>query len=158
MTDPPLQSEREARESRRESAPSVREEDIQALREDLAGADAGPAEFPEKRLKELLLLEGGADPADLERPYLERVPEQYAARLTVFEWLQFTLERAGSRQTLQALEYYGDIGWLGEGAAADLRDYVRVFEDGGTGDGGHSLQTADHLVSLVYIARLASMA
>ncbi|MDR5656843.1 FlaD/FlaE family flagellar protein [Halodesulfurarchaeum sp. HSR-GB] len=156
MTQPPPRSDLTDRNTA-ESARSVREEDIEALREDLAAANTGAGEFPESRLKELILLEGGADPTDLERPYLERVPDQYAGRLTVFEWLQFTLEQAGSRQTLQALEYYADIGWLGEGAASDLRDYVRVFEDGGTDGAGQPLQTADHLVSLVYIARLASM-
>jgi flagellar protein FlaE len=137
---------------------SVREQDIEELRADLAAAESAEEVFTTERLKELLLLESGADPADLERPYLEAVPEQYAARLTVFEWLQFALERVGSRRTLQALDYYVDIGWLTESAADDLQDYVRVFQDAAGEAGDRNFETADHLVSLVYVARLASMA
>ncbi|MFB6109816.1 MAG: FlaD/FlaE family flagellar protein [Halodesulfurarchaeum sp.] len=154
---------RNAQESNRgdseaqQARPSVREQDLEALRADLAAAESAEEVFTTDRLKELLLLESGADPATLERPYLEAVPEQYAARLTVFEWLEFALERGGSRRTLQALEYYVDIGWLGETAAEDLKDYVRVFQDASGATGDRPFETADHLVSLVYVARLSSM-
>ncbi len=134
-----------------------RDQDIEDLRRDLAAQAEGQSEFPKAQLKELILLQGGANPADLERPYLETVPDQYAARLTLFEWLQFALDRVGSRETLDALEYYVDIGWLSETAADELREHVRVFQDGAPPERHHTFETADHLVSLVYIARLASM-
>lgn len=134
-----------------------RDQDIEELRRDLAAQTEGRSEFPNAQLKELILLQGGTDPADLERPYLETVPDQYAARLTLFEWLQFALDRVGSKETLDSLEYYVDIGWLSESAADELREHVRVFQDGATKEPRRSFETADHLVSLVYIARLASM-
>lgn len=135
-----------------------RNQDIEELRRDLAAAGGEEGEFPREALKELILLESGADPDDLERPYLETVPEQYAGRLTVFEWLQFTLDRRGFRKTLDALEYYENIGWLSETAADDLREHVRVFQDPSKDGSLRPFETTDHLISLVYIARLATMA
>lgn len=148
----PQQLRQAAREKTRD-----RDQDIEELRRDLAAESEETGEFPKSQLKELILLQGGTDPADLERPYLESVPDQYAARLTLFEWLQFALERVGSQRTLEALEYYVDIGWLSESAEAELREHVRVFQDATVEEGKHTFDTADHLVSLVYIARLASM-
>ncbi|MFP4530458.1 MAG: FlaD/FlaE family flagellar protein [Halodesulfurarchaeum sp.] len=155
-TNPREYDTQELRQAAREKARD-RDRDIEALRRDLAAEAEDTDEIPEAQLKELILLEGGSDPADLERPYLEYVPDQYAARLTLFEWLQFALERVGSRRTLDALEYYVDIGWLSKSAAEELREHVRVFQDAAVEEGGRTFETADHLVSLVYIARLASM-
>lgn len=146
----------ELRQAAREKARD-RDRDIEELRRDLAAETEDTDGIPEAQLKELILLQGGSDPADLERPYLETVPDQYAARLTLFEWLQFALERVGSRRTLDALEYYVDIGWLSESAAEELREHVRVFQDAAVEEGRRTFETTDHLVSLVYIARLASM-
>jgi flagellar protein FlaE len=132
------------------------ERDIEELRKDLAAAAEESEGVPKAQLKELILLEAGTDPEDLERPYLETIPGQYAARLTLFEWLQFVLDRGGLQQTLDVIEYYVDIGWISSEAAESLEDHVRVFQEA-AGDGEGSLETADHLVSLVYVARLASM-
>ncbi|MBS3760655.1 FlaD/FlaE family flagellar protein [Halodesulfurarchaeum sp.] len=134
-----------------------RNQDIEELRRDLAAQEDDSTGVPKAQLKELILLQGGTDPADLERPYLGSIPEQYAARLTLFEWLQFALDQVGSRRTLEALEYYVSIGWLSDGVAEDLRDHVRVFQDARPEEPMGAFETADHLVSLVYIARLASM-
>ncbi|MFW5900645.1 MAG: FlaD/FlaE family flagellar protein [Halodesulfurarchaeum sp.] len=156
-TNPRQQDKQELRRAAREKA-RARNEDIEELRRDLASQAEESVAVPKAQLKELILLEGGADPADLERPYLESIPDQYAARLTLFEWLQFALETVGSRGTLDALEYYVTIGWLSDGAADELQDHVRVFQDGYPEEPNGGFETADHLVSLVYIARLASMA
>jgi flagellar protein FlaE len=158
-TNPRDYDAQELRQAAREKARD-RDRDIEELRRDLAAETEESRDvegIPKAQLKELILLQGGTDPADLERPYLEVVPEQYAARLTLFEWLQFALEQAGSRRTLDALDYYVNIGWLSESAAEDLREHVRVFQDASVEEGTRRFETADHLVSLVYIARLASM-
>jgi flagellar protein FlaE len=130
--------------------------DAAGLREEFAGTVDANQGVPKAQLKELVLLEAGTDPEDLERPYLEGLPDQYAARLTLFEWLQFALDRGGTEHTLVAIDYYREIGWVDEEAADSLRDHVRVFQDGADGS-GEPFGTADHLVSLVYVARLASM-
>ena len=135
---------------------SERLTDAAGLREEFAGSVDATQGVPKAQLKELVLLEAGTDPEELERPYLEGLPEQYAARLTLFEWLQFALERGGTEHTLDAIDYYHDIGWIDQDAAESLRDHVRVFQDGTDGS-GEAFGTADHLVSLVYVARLASM-
>ncbi|MFB6070196.1 MAG: FlaD/FlaE family flagellar protein [Halanaeroarchaeum sp.] len=135
------------------------ERDVGDLRAKLQATASGEeGAVPDEQLKELLLMESGADPADLERPYLDRIPETYAARLTLFEWLEYVLERAGVRRTLEALEYYAAIGWIGESVADELRDHVRAFQEVAPSDGVRDLESPDHLVSLVYVARLTSMA
>lgn len=108
-------------------------------------------------VKELLLLESGADPSDLERPYLTSIPDTYAGRLTLFEWLDFALRRGGVGRTLDAIEYYEQIGWISEDVASSLRDHVRAFQDVARSEETTAFETADHVVSLVYVARLASM-
>lgn len=109
------------------------------------------------QVKELLLLESGADPEDVERPYLETVPDAYAARVTLFEWLDFLLQRGGVKRTLDALDYYADVGWISDSVAAELRDHVRAFDALPEGTATDPLEMDDHVLSLVYVARLATM-
>lgn len=154
MTRNSPDSERQERRSGEQTR--TQERDIEELRKDLAAAAEENEGVPKAQLKELILLEAGTDSEDLERPYLETVPSQYAARLTLFEWLQFVLDRGGLQETLSAIDYYVDIGWISEAAAESLEDHVRVFQEAAA-NGDRSLETADHLVSLVYVARLASM-
>lgn len=108
-------------------------------------------------VKELLLMESGADPSDLERPYLTAIPDTYAGRLTLFEWLDFALGHGGVGRTLEAIEYYENVGWISEDVSSSLRDHVRAFQDKEQTDSATAFGTDDHVVSLVYIARLASM-
>lgn len=108
------------------------------------------------QLKQLLLMESSSPEGALERPYLETIPGKYAAEITLFEWLDFLLGRVGVKETLSVVNYYESIGWLGENAAQELRDHARAFEDPGVND-PRELDMADHVLSLVYIARLSSM-
>lgn len=109
------------------------------------------------QLKQLLLMESSAPEGALERPYLETIPGKYAAEITLFEWLDFLLGRAGVKETLSVVDYYESLGWLGESAADELRDHARAFEDPSTTGERRELDMADHVLSLVYIARLSSM-
>ena len=132
--------------------------DVDELRSRIAdktGMETAPRSADE--VKELLLMESGADPTDLERPYLTAIPDTYAGRLTLFEWLDFALRRGGVGRTLEAVEYYENIGWVSEDVGTSLRDHVRAFQDVARSDGTTTFQTTDHVVSLVYVARLASM-
>lgn len=104
--------------------------------------------------RELFLLEQATDRGNLEKPYLSGLPGSYAAEVVVFEWLEFLVDRAGFRRTLDVLRYYRSIDWLTEDAENRLREYLQSF-DGGGADG--RLDRSDHLLSLVYIARLAAM-
>ncbi|MFB6134856.1 MAG: FlaD/FlaE family flagellar protein, partial [Halanaeroarchaeum sp.] len=129
--------------------------DAAELREKIAQEDVEfVGSIESKQVKELLLLESGIDPEELTRPYLERLPDDYAARLTVFEWLDFVLGRAGVHRTLEALDYYESIGWISESVSDDLRDHVRAFQDVANGKESAELDVEDHVLSLVYVARL----
>ena len=133
---------------------------LRELRERIAegdpSVDAAEA-LRSNQIKELLLLESGANPEDLERPYLEVLPEAYTARMTLFEWLDFLLRRGGVRRTLEALDYYADIGWISADVAEALRDHVRAFDTAPETSETVPLEVADHVLSLVYVARLTSM-
>ncbi|MFB6301161.1 MAG: FlaD/FlaE family flagellar protein [Halobacteriales archaeon] len=106
--------------------------------------------------RELSRLEAAADSATLTRPYLPTVPDSTVAFEEVFDWLSYLLSTAGRRQTFETLRYYRTIGWIGPDAEDALRNYCRLFDDG-QAPAEPALFRRDHVVSLVFIARLASM-
>lgn len=115
----------------------------------------GPGEaLDAARERELLRLD--ASIGDAERPYLPRLPEQLAAEYTVFEWLDFLTRKGGFKRALRALEYYRSVGWIGEPAEERLREYLVGMDVEPPRDEGR-LDVDDHLLSLVYVGRLAAM-
>lgn len=106
--------------------------------------------------RELLRLQSAASVADLEKPYLETMPDSYAGEVTAFEWLEFLASKGGFRHTLEALRYYRSMGWLSEDVETGLRDYLDGVETPRP-DETRRLDVTDHLLSLVFIARLASI-
>ena len=117
-----------------------------------AETGAGASERPGRadRLEQLLVHQATAG----ERPYLETVPSGYAAESVVFDWLGFLVERAGYRETVEALRYYRSVGWLTERAEDQLTEYLRGFPDPPAGE---SLDVDDHQQSLVFVAKLSSL-
>jgi flagellar protein FlaE len=102
--------------------------------------------------RELLPL--AADDAD--KPYLHALPEEYAGEHLVFEWLEFLLMHAGYKGATEAIDYYESVGWITEEAESTLQDYLLGLEDAPAGD-RTELDVDDHLLSLVYIAKLSAM-
>ncbi len=102
------------------------------------------------------LLASGSLP---EKPYLTGLPTRYGAEVIVFEWLDFLIEKAGFENTGNALSYYMDVEWLSEPAYESLRSYMYGFSEADRfGSAGPApLDTSDHVLSLIYIARLASL-
>lgn len=94
-----------------------------------------------------------------EKPYLTGLPTRYGAEVVVFEWLDFLIEKAGFEHTGNALSYYEDIDWLSESAHEALRSYMYGFSEGDRfgSEGPAPLDTSDHVLSLIYIARLSSL-
>ena len=94
-----------------------------------------------------------------EKPYLETLPTRHGAEVVVFEWLDFLVEKAGFENTGNALSYYEDVEWLSADAHEDLREYMHGFAeiDRFEEEEPDELDGNDHVLSLVYIARLASM-
>jgi flagellar protein FlaE len=109
------------------------------------------------QLKQLLFMHSSASEENLERPFLQSMPGKYAAEITLFEWLDFLLERGGVKRSLEAIDYYETIGWVSEDAAEKLRNHVRGFAGPADEEDHSDLEMADHVLSLVYIARLSSM-
>lgn len=103
--------------------------------------------------RELLPLEAQNDAT---KPYLDTLPEHYAAENLIFEWLEFLLLHAGYKGAMEALDYYESIDWLTEECESALNDYMLGLEES-AGSETTSLDIDDHLLSLVYIGKLASM-
>ncbi len=115
---------------------------------------AAGSSFRSGLYRELLPLEAGAD--DLSKPYLSTLPEHYAGEHLIFEWLEFLLLHAGYQGATEALNYYESVGWLTEDATKDLEDYLLGIDDHGANE-DNDLDIDDHMLSLVYIAKLAAM-
>ncbi len=119
------------------------------------GTDEAPASssFRASLYRELLPLEAGSDAT---KPYLDGLPGHYAGEHLIFEWLEFLLLHAGYQGAAEALGYYESVGWLTEDVESELNDYLLGIDNQGAND-GEALDIDDHLLSLVYVAKLASM-
>lgn len=96
-----------------------------------------------------------------EKPYLGHLPDRYAAEVTVFEWLDVLINKAGFKNTGDALNYYVNVEWITEDVKDQLRAYMHGFSQVDAFDpddpGPLELGIEDHVLSLVYIARLSAM-
>jgi flagellar protein FlaE len=104
--------------------------------------------------RELMPLEAGA--GQTTKPYLAALPEQYAGEHLIFEWLEFLLLHAGYKGATEALDYYESIEWITEDVESALGDYLLGIDDQAANE-PTDLDVDDHLLSLVYIAKLESM-
>lgn len=108
----------------------------------------------ENQLEQLLVHETAAS-GELSKPYLADLPDAYAAERLLFDWLEFLVLKGGFKRTMDALRYYHTVGWLTAEVETDLRDYLVGFS--GEVSDTETYDVDDHHLSLVYIARLASM-
>ncbi len=116
-------------------------------------SDASADSFRAGLYRELLPLEAGGD---AEKPYLETLPEENSGERLIFEWLEFLLLHAGHQGAREAIAYYESVGWITEGCESELKDYMLGLDEQAASD-PTDLDVDDHLLSLVYIAKLASM-
>jgi flagellar protein FlaE len=110
--------------------------------------------FREGLYRELLPLEAGS--GETTKPYLAALPEHYAAENLIFEWLEFLLLHAGYQGATEALDYYESVGWITEDVESTLGDYLLGIDGQGAAE-ATELDVDDHMLSLVYVAKLASM-
>lgn len=104
--------------------------------------------------------------SDTDKPYLVELPNGYVSDLIVMEWLTYLLDNADMAETLGAIQYYEDIGWLADPAATNLRTYLTRLDrptkasdsDSDSGRRPSKLSVDDHTTSLKYISRLANSA
>ena len=118
-----------------------------------------PRSRPGKALRnnqlEQLLVHETAASGGLSKPYLTGLPDAYAAERLIFDWLEFLVLKGGYKRTMDALRYYRTVGWVTDEVEVELRDYLVGFS--GDVSDTETYDVADHHLSLVYIARLASM-
>jgi archaellum component FlaD/FlaE len=92
------------------------------------------------------------------RPYLPALPAGFAAETTAEEFCSFLLERAGFARAYRTLAHYDETGWLGRSAREALETRLTGLADGtDPRPAGGRLTPEDHRVSLVYVARLATV-
>lgn len=92
------------------------------------------------------------------RPYLPALPAAYAAEVLADDWCSFLLEQAGFALAYRSLTRYHERGWLGDIAQEELRTRLTGLADGvDPRPTGGSLDSEDHRLSLVYVARLATL-
>ena len=114
----------------------------------------GEDAFRARLYRELMPLTAGSD--EHSKPYLAALPETEAAEFLIFEWLEFLLLHGGFRGAQQALTYYESIEWITDDVSSQLGDYLLGIEDVGATD-TTDLDVDDHLLSLVYVAKLSAM-
>lgn len=112
--------------------------------------------------RELLQLQlTSEDGESAAKPYLDTLPKGYAAEVVVFEWLDYLVNQCGFKMTTDALKYYETVGWTTESVTEELRSYMRGFSEVESFDpdkpGPFEPEIDDHALSLLYVARLASM-
>jgi archaellum component FlaD/FlaE len=107
------------------------------------------------QLEQLFLHQSAMVTEQMTKPYLDALPQKYAAERVIFDWLEFLVLKGGFKRTMDALRYYRTIDWITDDVEAALQDYLVGFTDDGSG--GHSMDVDDHQLSLLYVARLASM-
>lgn len=105
--------------------------------------------------RELLLLQSGSGGPDLEKPYLDAMPATVEGEVEVFEWLEFLAEKGGFKRTYDALRHYRSLGWITEPVEQRLRDYLSGVPEPDSAE-TRDFDQRDHLLSLIYIGRLAS--
>jgi archaellum component FlaD/FlaE len=107
------------------------------------------------QLEQLFLHQSAMVTEEMTKPYLGSLPQKYAAERVIFDWLEFLVLKGGFKRTMDALRYYRTIEWITPGVEDALQDYLVGFTE--DGQGGHALDVDDHQLSLLYVARLASM-
>lgn len=105
--------------------------------------------------RELLLLQARAEGADLEKPYLDALPGSFEAERVAFEWLEFLVEKGGFKRAHDALRHYRTLGWLTEPVERGLQDYLAGVPESDPAE-TRPFDQSDHLLSLIYIGKLAS--
>lgn len=148
---------REMARERGDDGEDLGPEDLTEMEWSSVAEDAGPSAPDSLRsglYRELLPLVG--NDGSLEKPYLRRVPDTYAAEFVVFEWLEFLLLHAGYQGATDALHYYESIDWITEDVESQLDDYLLGIDDDAAND-GNDLDVDDHMLSLVYVAKLTNM-
>lgn len=113
-------------------------------------------EDPAPEQSRRVLTFAGIDPELVdEKPYLTMLPPETAGAF-VMDWLEFLAIEAGTEGAIDAIERYQEIGWFTERVEQDLRNGM-LWIDQYDGNGFDMFDQSDHLLSFVYVAKIASI-
>lgn len=84
---------------------------------------------------------------------LEHLDDDPMTAVVLLNWIEFLMERVGRNNLMDALDYYVDIGWIGEGIRDEMLAYARGI-DYYVEKPTWRLLTEDHTKSLIFIERL----
>ena len=146
------QSEREQQTEREDIEQHPPEETVpgdMGQRDDRASETDG--QIAEETRSNQAELDDGSEQAPT--AYLPHVPPGLRVEELAFEWAAYLIRCAGVEQAKKAADTYATIGWIGDAAAADLKDKIDMqaaVVD--AGEGGFAV--ADHRESLAYIAQM----
>jgi hypothetical protein len=81
------------------------------------------------------------------KPYLRQIPRRDDLRRMLREWLEWLVDRAGSRGAAEALGHYERLGWITESVEVELRAAL-PDPDGRDRGSLEDLTRVDHVHSL----------
>lgn len=113
-------------------------------------------EDPTPQQRQRLLAIADIEPERLgEKPYLVRISTEDAGAF-ITDWLEFLTTEAGTDGAIDALERYGEIGWMTEHVTTELKNEIRSREYH-DGDGFETFDRGDHLLNFAYIAKISAL-
>jgi len=85
---------------------------------------------------------------------LDVIKDDPAFIAIILGWLNYLVSKSSVEETLRALEYYEDVGWITEDVKIQLEKYLEGFR--AVEGEGKKLTPQDHLVSLYILVKLKS--
>jgi archaellum component FlaD/FlaE len=89
------------------------------------------------------------------RPYLERVPEGYAAELVLLDWARHLVDEGDAAGAVDAFRHYERLGWISEPVRRRLATLATELCEEPAATAPGELGTTHHQRSLEYVSRLA---
>jgi len=102
---------------------------------------------------------GFMTPIEEEKEYrLNDIPEDAVSMTLVFKWLEFLISKSGVTYLPDILDYYNKIGWISNKVILKLLRFaknMKITYDNEELRPKDKLSPSDHIVSLLYIEKLA---
>ena len=87
-------------------------------------------------------------------PMLEVINNNSETSIVLLNWVEFLMEKVGRNNLMDVLDYYTEIGWIGDGVSGKILAYasgIDYYDEKPT----WKLMPQDHTKSLMFIERLS---
>ncbi len=88
---------------------------------------------------------------------LDRVTDDPLTQMIALKWIEFLIDRLGSANLSEILDYYLELGWISEDALMDLEkisDGIKPTHQEADWRPDNRLSPQDHILSLIFIQRI----